>query len=278
MRRVALDLGFIQIYWYSIFIFIGMIVACFLIFKEAKKKEIEEEFLINLIFNTILIGIVGARLYYVAFNLPYYISNPIEILAIWNGGLAIHGGIFAGLIFLCFYCKKHEVNIIDILDIAVVGLIIAQAIGRWGNFFNGEAYGAETTYEALLNAGIPKFVINGMYIMGSYREPTFFYESVWCLFGFLAMIIVRKLSKNLKKGQLTGFYLIWYGIARFLIESRRTDSLMLGPLKIAQVVSLAFILIGLFVFTENRSKKEEKYLYRYIQPREKPAIVYMRTR
>lgn len=278
MHRVALDFGFIQIYWYSIFIFIGMIVACFLIFKEAKKKEIEEEFLINLIFNTILIGIIGARLYYVLFNLEYYISNPIEILEIWNGGLAVHGGILAGLCFVFFYCKKHEVKVIDILDIAVVGLIIAQAIGRWGNFFNGEAYGIETTYEALKSAWIPKFVIDGMYIDGSYRQPTFFYESMWCLYGFLAMIIVRKYSNNLKKGQLTGFYLMWYGTVRFLIEMLRTDSLMLGPIKMAQIVSLLFIIIGLFVFTDNKSKKEEKYLYKYVEKKQGPAIVYIKTR
>lgn len=278
MHRVAFDFGFIQIYWYSIFIFIGMIIACFLIFKEAKKKQIEEDFLINLIFDTIIVGIIGARLYYVIFNLPYYISNPIEILSIWNGGLAIHGGIIAGLIFIYFYCKKHEVNIIDILDIVVVGLIVAQAIGRWGNFFNGEAYGEATTYEALVATGIPKFIINGMYIMGSYREPTFFYESVWCLFGFFGMLIVRKLSKTLKKGQLTGFYLVWYGIARFLIESRRVDALMLGPIKMAQLVSLLFIIVGLLLFFENRNKKEEKYLYKYIQKKEQPAVVFIRTR
>lgn len=278
MHRVALDFGFIQIYWYSIFIFLGMIVACFLIFKEAQKKELEEEFLVNLIFNTILIGIIGARLYYVVFNLEYYLTNLIEILEIWNGGLAVHGGIIAGLFFVNYYCKKHEVKVIDVLDIAVVGLIIAQAIGRWGNFFNGEAYGMETTYEALKSAWIPKFVINGMYIDGSYRQPTFFYESMWCLFGFLAMIIVRKYSNNLKKGQLTGFYLMWYGTVRFLVEMLRTDSLMIGPIKMAQIVSLLFIIIGLFVFTDNKSKKEEKYLYRYVEKKKGPAIVYIRTR
>lgn len=103
------------------------------------------------------------------------------------------------------------------LDIIVVGLIIGQSIGRWGNFFNSEAYGGITTLAKLQSAGIPQFVIDGMYIMGEYRQPTFFYESVWCAFGFIAMLIIRK-YKYLKRGQLTGFYLIWYGVARFLIE------------------------------------------------------------
>lgn len=259
MEKVALDLGPIQIYWYSIFIFIGMLVACFLIYKEAKKRGIEEDFLVNLTFNTIIIGIIGARLYYVLFNFSYYLDNPVEIFQIWNGGLAIHGGIIAGLLFIIYYCKKHEVNLWKILDIIVVGLIIAQAIGRWGNFFNSEAYGPITTAAHLKSLGIPQFIINGMYILGDYRQPTFFYESVWCLFGFLAMLIIRQ-YKYLKIGQLTSFYLIWYGIIRFIIEAMRTDSLMLGPLKMAQLVSLVFIVSGIIIFIKS-TKTNQKELY-----------------
>lgn len=259
MEKVALDLGPIQIYWYSIFIFIGMLVACFLIYKEAKKRGIDEEFLVNLTFNTIIIGIIGARLYYVLFNFSYYLDNPVEIFQIWNGGLAIHGGIIAGLLFIIYYCKKHEVNLWKILDIIVVGLIIAQAIGRWGNFFNSEAYGPITTAAHLKSLGIPQFIIDGMYILGEYRQPTFFYESVWCLFGFLAMLIIRQ-YKYLKIGQLTSFYLIWYGIIRFIIEAMRTDSLMLGPLKMAQLVSLVFIVSGIIIFIKS-TKTNQKELY-----------------
>lgn len=259
MEKVALDLGPIQIYWYSIFIFIGMLVACFLIYKEAKKRGIDEDFLVNLTFNTIIIGIIGARLYYVLFNLSYYLDNPVEIFQIWNGGLAIHGGIIAGLLFIIYYCKKHEVNLWKMLDIIVVGLIIAQAIGRWGNFFNSEAYGPITTAAHLKSLGIPQFIIDGMYILGEYRQPTFFYESVWCLFGFLAMLIIRQ-YKYLKIGQLTSFYLIWYGIIRFIIEAMRTDSLMLGPLKMAQLVSLIFIVSGIIIFIKS-TKTNQKELY-----------------
>lgn len=262
MDRVAVDLGPIQIYWYSIFIFIGLLVASILIFKEARRRNIDEDFLVNLIFNTIIIGLIGARLYYVIFNLPYYIANPIEIFAIWNGGLAIHGGIFAALIFIIIYCKRHEVNCLQILDIMVVGLIIGQAIGRWGNFFNGEAYGQITSLEELKEQQIPMFIINGMYILGEYRQPTFFYESTWCLSGFLAMLIIRK-YKYLKRGQLTGFYLFWYGFGRFLIESMRTDALMLGSLKMAQIVSIVFVIVGIILFFYNvfKSTKEDKKLY-----------------
>ena len=262
MDRVALELGPIQIYWYSIFIFLGLLTASILIFKEARKRNIDEDFLINLIFNTIIIGLIGARVYYVLFNIPYYASNPIEILAVWNGGLAIHGGIFAALAFILIYCKKKNINSLQLLDIIVVGLIIAQAIGRWGNFFNSEAYGQVTTYAELKAQQIPPFIINGMYILGEYRQPTFFYESTWCFAGFLAMLIIRK-YKYLKRGQLTGFYLFWYGLGRLLIESLRTDSLMLGPIKIAQVVSIVFIITGIVLFFYNliKSTPTDKRLY-----------------
>lgn len=262
MDRVALELGPIQIYWYSIFIFLGLLTASILIFKEARKRNIDEDFLINLIFNTIIIGLIGARVYYVLFNIPYYASNPIEILAVWNGGLAIHGGIFAALVFILIYCKKKNINSLQLLDIIVVGLIIAQAIGRWGNFFNSEAYGQVTTYAELKAQQIPTFIINGMYILGEYRQPTFFYESTWCFAGFLAMLIIRK-YKYLKRGQLTGFYLFWYGLGRLLIESLRTDSLMLGPIKIAQVVSIVFIITGIVLFFYNliKSTPTDKRLY-----------------
>ena len=257
MNQVALDLGIIQIYWYSIFIFLGMLVACILIYIESKKRGIDEDFLVNLAFNTIIIGIIGARLYYVLFNLSYYLDRPLEILQIWNGGLAIHGGIIAGLIVVIVSCKKHKVNIWKMLDIIVVGLIIAQDIGRWGNFFNSEAYGPVTTAAHLKSLGIPSFVIQGMYILGEYRQPTFFYESVWCLFGFLAMLLIRRF-KYLKLGQLTGFYLLWYGIIRFFIEGMRTDSLMLGTYKIAQIVSIVFIVSGLIIIIVNMLRKNNK--------------------
>ena len=244
MDKIALELGPLQIRWYSICIFTGILVACILIYKEAKKNKIDEEFLINLTFYTILIGILGARLYYIIFNLSYYLSNPIEIIKIWNGGLAIHGGIIAGLLFIIYYCKKYKVDIYKILDMVVVGLIVAQAIGRWGNFFNQEAYGPITTKENLTSLFLPNFIIEGMYISGAYHYPTFFYESTWCLIGFIIMLLLRK-YKKLKPGYLTGFYLIWYGIIRFMIEAMRTDALMLGPIKVAQLVSIIFVISGL---------------------------------
>lgn len=260
MDRIALDLGFLQIYWYSIFIFLGILVGVAFILREAKKHNLNEDFMVNLIFYAVIFGLVGARLYYVAFNLDYYLKYPFEILEIWNGGLAIHGGILAGLLWIMIYCAKYKVKISKILDISVVGLIIGQAIGRWGNFFNQEAYGAITTLENLQELGMPEFIINGMFIQGAYRQPAFFYESIWCLFGFFALLMIRR-YKYLKTGQLTGFYLIWYSVGRFFIEAMRTDSLMLNGLKMAQVVSIAGIIIGLLLILVRKRGTKFDNLY-----------------
>ncbi len=258
MDKIALDLGFIKIYWYSLFIFIGFLVGFSVIFIESKKQKLQEDFIIDLSFYSVILGLLGARIYYVLFNLSYYINNPLEIFAIWKGGLAIHGGILAALIFVIIYSKKKKVNIYKLLDIIVVGLIIGQSIGRWGNFFNQEAFGRITSLSHLQRLHIPKFIIDNMYIAGNYREPTFLYESLSSLVGFIIMLILRK-KKNLKLGTLSGFYLTWYGLTRFIIEYLRSDSLMLGPFKIAMIVSLIFIIVGLYFLIKNIVSKDKKF-------------------
>ena len=254
MNRVAFNIFGFNVYYYSLCILLGVIVAYILITREGKKQGLPKEFISDLIFYTLIIGILGARVYYCVFNLDYYLANPSEILKIYNGGLAIHGGVIAGLIFVYFYTKKKNVSFIKILDIVAPAVIIAQSFGRWGNFFNQEAHGGITTYQNLKNMHIPEFIINGMHIEGKYYYPTFFFESIWCLIGFIILMIARK-NKNLKKGFQIGFYFIWYGIGRFFIEALRTDSLMFFGLKIAQIVSLIGIIIGIIVIVTNRNKK-----------------------
>ena len=255
MNPVAISLGPIKIYWYSITMLIAILSGAYILLRQARKQNIKEEFITNLIFYGVLWGILGARIYYVLFNLDYYFQNPIEIIEIYNGGLAIHGGIISGSIFFIYYCHKHKINFLKIFDMAVPGLILAQAIGRWGNFFNQEAHGPATTKQILENLPIPDFIINGMNINGTYYHPTFFYESIWNLLGFIVLIILRKKLK-LKPGQLTGIYFIWYSLARFLIESLRTDSLMLGPIKIAQAVSIILFFLGILLIL--RKKKDTR--------------------
>lgn len=246
MNPIFLEFGSIKIYWYSITMFMAILIGGSLVLKEAKKFKIPENFMVNLFFYMIPIALIGARLYYVLFNLDFYLQDPISIFKVWEGGLAIHGGMIAGLIFLIIYTRKYKVNTLRILDFIVVGLIIGQAIGRWGNFFNGEAHGTITSLENLQNLFIPDFIIEGMHIGNFYYQPTFYYESIWCLLGFVFLLSMRKYS-YLKVGQLSSLYFIWYGIGRFVIEGMRTDSLMAGNFRIAQIVSFSMIIIGLIM-------------------------------
>lgn len=251
MNPVMFNIFGLQIRWYSVMILLGIIVGFVVANLEIKRKGYDKDKVFDMAFWTILFGIFGARIYFVLFNLGYYLKNPLDIFKVWEGGLAIHGGIIFGLLTLIFYCKKNELKVLDMTDIIVPSLIIAQAIGRWGNFFNSEVYGMSTSYENLKSLKIiPEFVINGMKINGVYHQPLFFYESLWCLLGFFVLILIRKIFKDLKSGQLTCVYLIWYGIGRFYLENLREDEYILniGNFKIAQIVSLLFVIIGVLMF------------------------------
>ena len=192
MNKVLLDLGFVEIRWYSVTMLLAILSASYVILKEAKKKGFTEDFLNNLFFYTIICAIIGARLYYVAFNFHEYQNDLLGIFRIWEGGLAIHGGIIGGLLFITFYTKKYKVNELLLLDIIVVGLILGQIIGRWGNFMNGEAYGPITTYQTLKSLFIPEFIIEGMKINGIYYHPTFLYESLLNVIGLIILLIIRE--------------------------------------------------------------------------------------
>lgn len=260
MNPVAFSIFNFDVRFYSLLILIGVVIAYFMIIKEAKRFNISEDSVFNLFFWTIIIGIIGARLYYVVFNWEYFGSHIGEIWQIWQGGLAIHGGIIFALITIAIYAKKNNIRLGRVLDIVVVPLILAQAIGRWGNFFNSEAYGAATTLNHLRGLHIPEFIIRGMRINGIYYTPTFFYESLWCLVGFIIMMFARR-SKYIKVGQITSIYLIWYGVGRFFIEASRTDSLILLGFKVAQLVSIIMVIVGvvLFIMGAHKGKYEDLY-------------------
>lgn len=255
MNKIAINLGPLTITWYSICILTGIIVAAILIVKEAKKFNISSNFVTNLIFWCVIFGIVGARIYYVLFNLDYYSASPLEVIKIWNGGLAIHGGIIGGVITLILYCRKYNVNPLRMADIAAPSVLVAQALGRWGNFFNSEAHGGIVSKSFLQSLHIPNFIIKGMHINGNYYHPTFLYESLLCIVGFIILMIYRK-TKNNKVGNTISLYLVWYGVIRFFIESLRTDSLMLGSLKMAQVISIIMIIIGIVMFVITKLKND----------------------
>lgn len=257
---ILLKVGFIEIRWYSILILFAFILGYLLVVNEAKKHNIKKSLILDLVCYLIPICIIGARLYYVIFEWNYYSNNLIDIFKIWEGGLAIHGGIIAGFLFLIYFTKKHKINLFELTDMIVPALIIGQAIGRWGNFFNQEAYGPLTTYSFLNNLHIPNFIIEGMRINNNYYQPTFLYESIWCIIGFIILILMKKIKK-LKIGQLTSIYLVYYGLGRFLIESLRQDSLIFLNLKIAQLVSIFMIIMGIILFI--KSFKNNNYNLKY---------------
>ena len=245
MDRVFISIGPVNIYWYSVLIVVAIIIGMYFSLKQADKNNLGKDFLYDLIFYLIPIAIIGARTYYVVFNFSQFKENLLDIFKIWEGGLAIYGSVIAAIIFIIYYCKKKNKSILLTLDTLAPYLILGQAIGRWGNFINGEAHGALTTYEYLKSIFIPEFIIKGMNINGLYYIPTFLYESLWCLLGFIILITIRKKNKYKNRGILLFTYFIWYGIGRFYIEGLRTDSLYLGIFRVSQLVSLALILIGI---------------------------------
>lgn len=260
MNPVIFNIGSFEIRWYSVLILIAFFTAYYIIKKEAKRFDIDKNFIFNLLFWTLIIGIIGARIYYVIFDWEYYSNNISEIIKIWNGGLAIHGGIIAGLLTILVYTKKYKQRTLRYLDFIVVGLIIGQAIGRWGNFFNSEAHGIATSLEHLKKLHIPNFIIEGMKINGVYYTPTFLYESIFCLLGFIIICLIRR-NKYTKVGTPTALYLIIYGVIRFFIERSRTDALMFCGFKIASIVSVIMIIIGIIMLIINSKKGKFEDLY-----------------
>lgn len=226
LNRVAFNLFGKDIYWYGIIIAIGFIVASFYLSKKTEQFGYEQDTLYDLLLLCLPIAIICARLYYVIFEWEQYKDNPISMLYIWNGGLAIYGGIIGSFITIYLYGKKKKLNIAELLDIASCGIIIGQIFGRWGNFVNAEAFGSETS--------LPW----GMSIDGAAPvHPTFFYESLWNLIGFIILHFCCK-HRNFK-GQIFLIYVAWYGFGRSLIEGLRTDSLYIPstPIRVSQLLA-----------------------------------------
>lgn len=256
MNSVAFSIFGFSIKWYGILIASGALLGFLIASFNCKFRDIDYDTIIDIALVSLIVGIIGARVYYVIFQFKTYNGNIMEMINIRGGGLAIHGGLIFGTITAFIMCRYKKVNFLKVVDIVAPSIIIAQAMGRWGNFFNQEAHGGPVSKAFISH--FPKFIQNGMYIDGTYYQPTFLYESLWDFMTFLIlMIVIRKCSK---KGIVFFLYIGLYSAGRFFIEGLRTDSLMLGPIRIAQLVSglgvvvcLAFIL---FSFRENILKKE----------------------
>ena len=231
---IAFTIFGIDIRWYGILIACGMLLAVLISCKRAHTHGMTEEDVLDLAIWMLPVGVIGARLYYVLFNSSYYHSLS-DVLDIRSGGLAIHGGLIFGAIVVLAICRRKRINPLNMLDLIIPSVALAQAIGRWGNYFNGEAHGGPTD----LPWGI---LVDGVKV-----HPTFLYESMWCLFLFF---FLTWWDRNRRKayGQTFALYLIMYSAERFLVESLRTDSLMSGPFKQAQVISLCAIIGGVILF------------------------------
>lgn len=237
---VAFSVLGIDIMWYGIIIAFGVLMAMIVINKLANIDGIDADELANVIIWTVLIGIVGARIYYVIFKWDYYKNHLSQILDIRGGGLAIYGGIIAGFIVVKIFCKKKNWKVLRICDCMIPGVVLAQGIGRWGNFINMEAYGSETT--------LPW----GIIIEGKKVHPTFLYESIGDILIFFILYTYFKHKK--RDGEITSLYMILYGILRFFVEGLRSDSLYLGAFRISQLVSLVFVILGFLFFYKTRVK------------------------
>lgn len=239
----------IAIYWYAIVIVTGVIAAVWLAQREAVRQGLKSDDVLDFILIALPIAIIGARLYFVLFDLENYINDPLSIFAIRQGGLAIYGGLIVGFICLLIFSNYRFIPKLKFLDIATPSVILGQVFGRWGNFFNQEAHGGETTRQFLKDTlHLPDFIVTQMKIDGVYYQPTFLYESIWCFIGFVIMLAIRH-QKWLKQGQLFSFYLVWYGLGRFYIEGLRTDSLMIGnTFRVSQLLSIILVVVGIGLY------------------------------
>lgn len=265
VNRVAFEVFGLEIYWYAIIIVSGIGIALWLASREAVRVGLKEDDMTNYLIWALPIAIIGARLYYILFDLGPYLADPSQIFNIRSGGLAIYGGLIAAVIVLYFYTKYHFIDPWLFLDVCAPGVILAQGMGRWGNFMNHEAYGGETTRSFLEGLHIPQFIIDNMYIDGAYRQPTFLYESLWCLLGFVLLLVLRKKTTIFKQGEIFLSYVGWYSFARFFIEGMRTDSLYLfGSLRVSQALSLVLFAGALIIV--------------FLRRRKQPAVpTYLRT-
>lgn len=257
VNRVAFEIFGLEIYWYAIIIISGVVLAMWLSTREAVRVGMRGDDVSDFMLWALPIAFIGARLYYVLFNLSTYLADPIQIFNIRSGGLAIYGGLIAGGIWLYFYCQRNFINPWTFLDIAAPSVLLAQGIGRWGNFMNHEAYGGTTTQGFLEGLHIPSFIIDNMYIDGAYRQPTFLYESIWSVIGFIVLIFLRKKVGLLKQGEVFLSYLIWYSFGRMFIEGMRTDSLYLvGNIRVSQLLSFVLFVGGIILLVWRRKKED----------------------
>ncbi|MFS1514830.1 prolipoprotein diacylglyceryl transferase [Chengkuizengella sp. SCS-71B] len=293
---VFFSIGPIDVHWYGIILGSAALAGLLLAILEGKRFNLSSDFFLDLLLIGVPSAIVGARLYYVAFKWDSYKNDPLEIIMIQNGGLAIHGALIGAVIGAAIYFRVKRVSFWRIADICAPSLILGQMIGRWGNFMNQEAHGGPVAESFLRDTlHLPDFIVNQMYIDGIFYHPTFLYESIWNLAGLLLLFVLRRRS-FMKSGEVFFTYIMWYSLGRFFIEGLRTDSLAFtgsqffvdfmeilwapmslifgdagnmayGNIRIAQFISLLLILFAIVMIIVRRIKNPN--LPKYSDPIER---------
>ncbi|WP_087842262.1 prolipoprotein diacylglyceryl transferase [Lactiplantibacillus plantarum] len=263
LNPIALRLGPIQVHWYGVIIASAVVIAVALAVREGQRRGVRPDDIYDMILWALPFTLIAARTYYVIFQWSYYRQNPGEIIRIWDGGIAIYGGLIGAGIVVILFCRSRFIPTWLMLDIAAPTVIMGQGIGRWGNFMNQEAFGRVTSLSFLQGLHLPDWLINQMYICGAYRQPTFLYESVWDLLGFALLMLTRHRTHWYKQGDVFLTYVAWYAFGRFFTEGMRTDSLMLfNVIRVSQALSvvLFFGSIGLMIWRRHHNPNNRWYL------------------
>ncbi len=259
----AFSVGPLSIHIYGILIAAGLMLAVIYAWKRCHQFGIKENDLTDGVLWIVPLAVVCARLYYCAFEWDTYRDNPISILYIWNGGLAIYGGVIGAAVGVVVHCIVKKIKIPALLDLVALGFLIGQSVGRWGNFFNREAFGSTTDF--FLRMGLYNSQTNAW----EYHHPTFLYESVWNLLGF---VLLHFLSKKRKyDGQIALGYAAWYGLGRAFIEGLRTDSLYWGPFRVSQMlaaISCIAAVVVLMVMSFRTHSPEKLFVNQIAAPQE----------
>lgn len=256
---VAIAVGPLKIKWYGIIMGLAFFIGTYLARYNSKRSGIDPDHILNMVVLIIPAAIICARLYYVIFELDQY-KTLMDVIAVWNGGLAIHGGLIGGVLAGTWYIRRHKLPFLRLGDVMMPSVILGQAIGRWGNFINQEAHGGPASAEFM--AKFPAFIRDQMYIGGQYYHPTFLYESMWNLVVFAILMVMLYRFKKFD-GQVLFSYMILYSVGRFFIEGMRTDSLLIADtLRVAQLVSLSLIALGiilLLVFARKSKQSRQSH-------------------
>ncbi len=272
---VFLWVGSLPIYWYGVIIASGAFLGLWVATREADRLGVKKDYIIDLVVFAIPIAILFARIYYVIFEWDRYAGGPWwKVFAVWEGGIAIHGALIGAVLTAIVFTRVRRLSFWQIADILAPSIILGQAIGRWGNFMNQEAHGgpiSEATYNNF-HQYLPDFIMNQMCIDGTMYHPTFLYESIWNIFGFGLLLLLRKYP--LRRGELFLSYVIWYSIGRYFIEGMRTDSLyVVANLRAAQLLSVILIIVAIALIIYRRKKGLSDKTYQGKKNREKNNMV-----